>query len=366
MRAKLWVAVAFAAAMGPLPAAAQLDSGPNFELPPTGSIFITDGIALSDVRIAFDAGFNFSAPYQLGFLETQSGANFINPALNIDVNTSGFSGGLGFDFKIDWDRFRPVDAHIDFGFGQQRGVGYAMNVPFPNGIGAPNVGNGVDQGAWNPANSTLTQADFLSDRTFASLDKGFGIPFADGVLPLGDGLPTIDWEASLLGGVQAGYLRERQQFSATAIDGGTSTVEYDTMIHGGYLGAYGGLGLSKGFDIPNTDLRFYEDLSFTLGFAHYMLGVTDTLTGTGNLVPGGGTQTATYNGHATVPTFNFGLGAGVDTGGFKAGVKTGVSSGTNAPIEIRRPTSSDLGPADYVVLATILNTYLLFSLTGSF
>lgn len=309
---------------------------------------LNEHLAFSDVRVNIDPGFTFTAPYQLGFLESNFGSGYETPALNLDVNTSGFKIGANIEYKLHWDRFMPIGGWAGFEFGQLHSTGSAQNVSFPGGLGAPNTGNGMNQG-FLFGTTTLDSADLTIDRTFASLDKGMALPLGFGQFDIGNGIgTTIDWNTRLLLGLRGGFLSEHQLFTATS---GAHNAQYDTNINGGFVGGYAGLGLGKGFDLPNSDLRVSEDFSLALGFSHYRLNIDDQLSGTN----AGGSQnsSANYSVGATIPTLKLGTSIGVGNENFKVGVSGSVSTGTNPPIEIRRPVSSMLSLSDIILLSTL-------------
>jgi len=313
-------------------------------------------IAFSDIRIDVNPGFTLSAPYQRGFLEGDMGSGFGTPALNLDVETTGFQLGVGVKSKLHVDKFAPMDLGLGLEFGYQRGIGSAENVSFPTDIGVPNTGNGI-LGGYSVGPATLERADLTIDRTFASFDKGLGIPLAGGRFDGISGWPEIDWQLALLGGIRGGVLSERQEFVATTTAG---NVDYLTDITGGFFGAYTGLGLSKAFMLPDSDLRVTEDFELAVGFSHYMLHINDAVNGSGALAPVPSSNN--YDHSQTIPTFKLGGGIGVGTDTFKAGISAGVTTGYNPPIDIRRPISNVLTPAEVLLLNANMTAYFLFSL----
>ncbi|MHB1109162.1 MAG: porin [Devosia sp.] len=317
-------------------------------------------LAFSDVRISVNPSFTMSQPFQRGFLETDFGSGIETPALNLDVAPSGFQLGINVDAKLHYDKFSPFGVHFGLEAGYLQGSSSATNVSYPNGLGAPNTGNGVDIGGFSGANTTLDTADFDIERTFASLDKGLNFPLASGRFELNDGLPAIDWNAAAIVGFRGGALNQRETFNATASGGGNSTIQYQTDIMGGFVGGYVGLGLDKQMDLPRSDLKLYENFQIAAGFSNYTLHINDSLSGTGPAAPSTPSSNS-YTVNATIPTLKLGAGIGLSAAdNFRAGVNGGIITGYNPPIDIRRPVSNVLNPTDVVLLST-LAWYLSFS-----
>lgn len=317
---------------------------------------IGDDLVLSDMRYDLNPRIGFYSPFQRDFLETNGGAT--NPALTLNVPSAGFELGFNLGAKIEYGKFRPLDGDLNLSVGYQTGSASITDMSFPTGVGAPNTGGGVI-GAYEGGPRSLT-AEFDFNRTFASLDKRFGIPLGEGELDLGNGFPSIDWRSSAYFGGRGGVLNQNEVFAGETDTG--STVRYDTSIIGGFLGAYAGLGLDKAMDIPGSEFMLLENFHVAAGFNHYSLRTTDTLTATGGLVPNG-TQSNTVMTNHLVPTLDFGAGIGLGKkDGMQFNLDFGATTGVNPPIGIKRPTSNVNGPLNVTLLQSIQYS-MLFSAT---
>lgn len=303
-------------------------------------IRITDDLAFSGIQLNIDPGVTFTAPYIRSYLESDLGSGLETNVLDLDVASSGFKLGLGFDAKLHYQNFQPFDVRYNVEFGSSHGTGSVENVPFANDIGLPNVGNGMDIGDYAGGPHNVDWANLTVDRTFASIDKGLGIPLTGGQFDLGvgDGI-GVNWDLDAILGVRAGYQTEMQRFKAQISNGAVSDVEYNTDIMGGFFGAYAGLGLDKTFDLPNTNFDLVEEINFAVGLAHYSFNVHDQLEASGGL---NASQSHDGSVSGTIPTFALGKGLGIDTGNFTASVGGAIEYGYNVGVSLDRPISNDL------------------------
>jgi hypothetical protein len=299
---------------------------------------IGGGIAFTNFELSVDPGATFTAPYTRSYLETSDGGGgFETNVLDLDVATQGFQINFGLDSKLHYQTFQPLDVFFNVEFGASRGLGSAENVDYPNGIGLPNVGNGTDIGDFAGGLHTVDLANLTVDRSFASFDKGLGLPLAGGQFDLGFGGGIgVNWELDGILGIRAGIQNETQRFEAEISNGSTSEVQYNTDIMGGFFGAYAGLGLDKRFDLPNSDYDLVEEINVAVGMSHYLFNVHDHLESTGGLVAD---QSHDGSVSGTIPTFALGKGLGIDNGSFSASVGGGIEYGYNVGVSLDRPES---------------------------
>ena len=287
---------------------------------------VTKDIAFSNFRVSLNPGYvlTWDAPY--GLLETGP-APVHTPAVDVPVRYSGYGLGLGLQTQLSISHFTPIELDIEANYSKITGSGSRDNISLPNGVGVPSVG--LVDGVFSSGATTVPNITINTDRTTLGLDKNAKIPFYGFRGKMGD----IGYNDMLYGmvGERFGFTGETQKVNVAS---GAAT--YDTSLSGGYFGLYGGIGMDKTIDLPNTDTYFGVDLNVAAGLDMHRYRVTDTVAGTAVTK-----STNTYDVSGTVPTVKLGTDfylAANDT--FYFGVGGSLSSGLVPQFVIQRPVSN--------------------------
>lgn len=287
---------------------------------------LNDAIAFSNFRVGVDPRYimTWDAPY--GLLETGP-APVHTPAVDVPVRYSGYGLGLGIQTQLDISHFRPIDLDLELDYSKITGSGSRTNVSLPNGVGVPSVG--LIDGVFSSGATTIPSMTIDTDRSTFGLDKNAKIP----LFGFRGSMGSIGYNDMLYAmvGERIGFTGETQKVN---IASGAAT--YDTSLQGGYFGLYGGIGMDKTIDLPNTDMYFGANLSLSAGMDMHRYRVTDTVAGTAVT-----TSTNTYDVSGTVPTVKLGTDfylAGSDKFYFGAGGS--ISSGLVPQFVIQRPVSN--------------------------